>query len=231
MEKIFFALLISLSFINSNILDTYVIEPYKMGEYSKQSACVCLQLHKDTKKESNPFYLSISADKQNDVKMDKIIYYDFKNSCDNLPNCTDDTYKNLKKNNNMNTDLETSNSFFYEYKCDLDDDSHRAFYIQYREFTGNNIKIQYAPFTTSSLLYVLLIIVGIIIFIIIIIIIFACRYCQKKKQERLNAEFLATHQDLFNNSEVPIVPEDTQALFPGQYQAIVPQENQAIVPQ
>lgn len=235
MRKIILLLLITLFFSNSTQLDTYIIEPYQMGTFKVRSACVCLKLHADTKKESNPFYLTINADKQNDVKMDKDIYYEFKYSCDNLGECQENTYKSLNKNDNRNQDLTTTNSFYYEYKFDVDDDNHRALYIQYREFTGTEIKIQYAPFSGASVLITFLVILGIIIFIIIIIIIFVCRYCQKKKQERINTEFLATHQD-GNTGGVPIVPEDNQGLFPGQYQAIVPQEtsiqeNQAIVPQ
>ena len=240
MRKIFLFLIIALFFsdstCNSEKLKTYIIEPYQTGKYEDHSACVCLKLHIDTKKESNPFYLSINADKQNDVKVDKVLYYEYIDSCDNQLECYNDTYKNLKTSNNIKQEYTDSKSFYYEYTCDLDDDKHRGMFIQYKDFTGKEIIIQYSPFSGNGILVAFLVIVGIIIFIIIIIIIFACRYCQKKKQERINAEYLATHQDGFNNTGVPIVPEDNQALFPGQYQAIVPQEttvqeNQAIVPQ
>lgn len=239
MRKIFLFLIIALFFsdstCNSTKLNTYVIEPYKTGQYKDPSACVCLKFHEDTKTESNPFYLSLNADKQNDVKVDKVLYYEYIDSCDPLRECYNDTYKNLSTSNNIKQEYSASNSFYYEYTCELDDNRHRAMFIQYKDFTGNEIKIQYSPYSGSGILISFLVIVGIIIFIIIIIIIFACRYCQKKKQERINAEYLATHQDGFNNTGMPIVPEDNQALFPGQYQAIVPQEttvqeNQAIVP-
>ena len=158
MRKIILLLLITLFFSNSTQLENYIIEPYQMRTFKDPSACVCLKLHADTKKESNPFYLTISADKQNEVKMDKDIYYKFKNSCDNLDACKEDTYKNLTINNNRNQDLTTTNSFYYEYIFNLDDNNHKALYIQYREFTGTEINIQYAPFSGASVLITFLVI-------------------------------------------------------------------------
>ena len=115
----------------------------------------------------------------------QIRYYNYIDLCDTDDSCEDNTYINYNQNNNIISKKEDSNGFSYEYEFKLDNNKHRAFIIQYKDFTGKELKMKYTTHTQSDVVLIIVIIISsffILSSIILIIIIF---YQRKRLKDLL----------------------------------------------
>ena len=184
MSNIFVILIISLVFkTNSNIIKVNV-KPNDEVILKDKSACVCFQLNDDIKKD-NSFYLEVNSEDKG-ARIDKTIYYNYIDLCDSDDSCEDNTYINYNKNNDITIEKEDSDSFSYEYEFKLDNNKHRAFIIQYKDFTGKELKMKYTTHTQSDVVLIIVIIISsffVLSTIVLIIIIF---YQRKRLKDLLS---------------------------------------------
>ena len=224
MEKNFFILLILLVFYNCEELKKYNVEPFKTIEINDSSACICFKLGEEQKKE-NPIYVFTKSDVEKS-QMEKALYYEFIDSCDSKNTCDENILSKLKENRELSADYENLYGFYYEFKFNLDDEKHRALYVQYKGFNGNTIILHYSDLNTKSVLFGTFIFF-VVIFAIIGAIIFCIWRCVrtnnliKMNSQFKNVQFQAENKTNLNNNfnynfnynykpGIPIVPEDSE---------------------
>ena len=207
LDKIVLILLISLAYSETHNLTLKYIDSYKLLELDGlKNGLICIQLNKDTKKDDNFYLLFSSQDK--DKKMNKTIYYNLtKESCQNLEKKEidfDDLSKIFKyKEGDLNLESK-ENGFSYEYKITKKEDDQKYMLLLFKDFDGDHLKVQYSPFSATTILTIVIVIIGVIIFIIIIIIVIICLCCRRKKQKQLPQYQTSYVQE-------PIMPEENNA--------------------
>ena len=184
MSIFFLILLISLIFINCLKIKKYNVKPYNEITLEDETSCVCFELHDDTKTD-NSFYLQVYSEDEG-AKINKIIYYNYLDLCDCEDNCENDSYKHLNQNNNRISEKEDSDGFSFEYEFKLDDNKHRAFLIQYRDFKGNKLKMKYSSYLLNANILIIIICACSFIIIVVIIIIIVIIIKKRKIKELEN---------------------------------------------
>ena len=202
LDKILLVLLISL--IHSDSLDvSYLKKNSNIEIDNKKNGVICVQLYEDLKRDDN-FYLIFSS-KEKGKKMDKTIYYQpLDDSCENQKT-KDVNYTNLTKDFGFSEEkpnLETEeDGFSYEYKLQKKTDSQKYMLLLYRNFTGNKLKVQYNPYSATTILIIVVVIIVVVIFVIIMIIVIICLCVRKRKQKQTLPQYQSSYV------QEPIMPE------------------------
>ena len=204
LDKIVLALLISLAYSEIANLTLKYIDSYQPLDLDGlQNGLVCIRINDDFKKDDN-FYVFFSSQEKG-KKMNKTIYYNLtKESCQNLGKKEIDfnDLSNIFKYKDDKPNLETEeNGFSYEYKITKKEDDQKFMLLLFKDFNGNQLKVQYSPFSATGILIIVIIIIGVIIFFIIIIIVIICICCRKRKQKQLPQYQTSYVQE-------PIMPEE-----------------------
>ena len=149
MAKLFFFILL----IFSILTNSSTVKKYK-GETSffnpiltlkDRTACICYDL--DLSKNSS-FYLNFGCSEIGS-KMDKTLYYNFIESCDSKDTCDDIYLNNFKENNDRGIEQETNYGFTFEYEFILEDENKKALLVQYKDFIGEQLIINYLNVNTK----------------------------------------------------------------------------------
>ena len=99
--------------------------------------------------------------------MDKTLYYNYLEKCDNEEFYDETIYNNFTKKEDIYSESEDSDGFSFEYEFTIDDDKYKAFMIQYKNFTGNELTMYYDHYSeTQTIIIAVSIIVGFVAFTI-----------------------------------------------------------------
>ena len=160
MSKIFYLLLISIIFSNCSKIKKYntdlIIFTIKKA---KASACVCFDFEKFNFDDSETIYIHSKSDDKN-ARIDKTLYYNFMNSCDSQKTCDDIYSGNYSKNIDLTSDIEGILGFHLEYRFKIPDESKKALLIQYKNFTGEELKFLYNLTKEKSVMTIVLMILA-----------------------------------------------------------------------
>ena len=181
MSKLFFILIISIIFSNCSKIKKYNTDwnSYTV-KGAKKSACVCFDLQDRFLLGSKTFYLIGKSDDKN-ARIDKTLYYNFMNSCDSQKTCDDIYSGNYSKNIDLTSDIEGILGFHLEYRFNIPDESKKALLIQYKNFTGEELKFLYTFAKEKSLIAISLIFIAFLITIINPFLIISTRKSLKDK--------------------------------------------------
>ena len=149
MEKLFFfIILISSTLRNSSAVKKYKGETGIFNSYfslKDRTACICYDL--DLSKDSS-FYLNFACPEIGS-KMDKTLYYNFIESCDSKDTCDDIYLNNFIENNDRGMEQETNFGFAFEYEFKFEDENKKALLVQYKDFIGDELIINYLNVNTK----------------------------------------------------------------------------------
>lgn len=147
---------------------------------------ICVQIQEDLKRDKN-FYLLFESGEEN-TTINKPIYYNYLDtSCENETekdidlNDLSKEFKNTQEQPNLENE---DDGFHYEYKINRIEDKYTHTLLLVRNFTGENMTLQYNSFSVDAvLIYVVVCIAGLMAVIIIaIIIVCKCYVIKKAKQ-------------------------------------------------
>ena len=83
-------------------------------------------------------YLNVYSEDKG-ASIDKTIYYNYLEKCDNEEFCEENIYKKFTKKEDIYPESENSDGFALEYEFTIDDDKYRAFMILYKNFNGKEL--------------------------------------------------------------------------------------------
>ena len=170
-------LIIYFVIVNSLRLKKYNVKPLQKVNLEDESSCICFELDDDIKKDNNIYLNIYSEDK--DAKMDKTLYYNYLEKCDNDEFCYENIYNNFTKKEDVYTERDVSDGFSFEYEFLIVDDKYRALMIQYNNFTGKELTMYYANYAGSQDLVIIIVtLIGSAIFTIIFIFLIK-KLCEK----------------------------------------------------
>ena len=178
MSKIFFVFIVSLLLINCKRINKVNVKANNEVTLKDKTACVCFKLNDDTKTDKS-FYLNAYS-KDKGARMDKTLYYKYLDICNSDDYCEDDSYIDFNKNDDIISETEDSDGFSFEYEFNLDDNKHRALIMQYKDFTGKELKMKFTSYIESKTVLIIIIVIGAVFalstFVLIVVVI-----CQKRK--------------------------------------------------
>ena len=142
--------------------------PTNIITLNDSTACVCFFL--DDYKKDTIFYILETCDDKNS-KIDKILHYNFIESCDYKDTC-DDVYLNKYSDNyDKDFEIESVNGFRHQYKFKIEDENKKAILLYYKKFIGKEFNMSIGGSTRRmALIIVISIFAGILIFVDAIII-------------------------------------------------------------
>ena len=79
--------------------------------------------------------------------------------------------------------------------------SQKYMLLLYRNFTGNKLKVQYNPYSATTILIIVVVIIVVVIFVIILIIVIICLCVRKRKQKQTLPQYQSSYV------QEPIMPE------------------------
>ena len=160
MSKLFFILIISIIFSNCSKIKKYNTDLNILTiKKAKTSACVCFDLQDRFLLGSKTLYLIAESGDKN-ARIDKTLYYNFMNSCDSQKTCDDIYSGNYSKNIDLTSDIEGILGFHLEYRFKIPDESKKALLIQYKNFTGEELKFLYNLTKEKSVMTIVLMILA-----------------------------------------------------------------------
>ena len=144
MVKYFLIALASLFMISNNYkIKKYNVEEIfftKAIELKDKTACVCFDV--DNLNKNSTFYLKETCDDINS-KIDTTLYYNYIESCDSKTTCDEIYLNNYLENNDRTIEIDNKAGFVYEYKFEYKDESRKAILVQYKNFEGEKLIMQY----------------------------------------------------------------------------------------
>ena len=161
-------LLIIISCSNVKKYNVNDMTPTNIIYLNDSTACVCYFL--DGYKKDSIFYILESCDDKNS-KIDKILYYNFIESCDYKDTC-DDVYLNkYSENYDKDIEIESVNGFRHQHKFKIEDEDKKAILLYYKKFIGKEFTMSFGTSTRRmALIIVISMLAGVLIFFDAIII-------------------------------------------------------------